>query len=87
MHNLYRFWVDLLSNSFNNKLYTEFRQLALDDGAKQPPSPAGVRYLLGFYENLVNSRRPYPAVLDSHYHEARKVSDALSSVTNGEVHA
>ncbi|EHA57993.1 hypothetical protein MGG_05706 [Pyricularia oryzae 70-15] len=87
MHNLYRFWVDFLSNSFNNKLYTEFRQLALDDGAKQPPSPAGVRYLLGFYENLVNSRRPYPAVLDSHYHEARKVSDALSSVTNGEVHA
>lgn len=87
MHNLYKFWLDLLSNTFNVKLYSEFRQLAIEDGTKQPANVAGLRYLLAFYEALFNSRRAYPEDFDAHYQQAKSIVDSLPSMPNGETHA
>ncbi|EJT81340.1 hypothetical protein GGTG_01323 [Gaeumannomyces tritici R3-111a-1] len=87
MHNLYKFWLDLLSNTFNTKLYNEFRQLAIEDGTKKPANVAGLRYLVTFYEALFNSRRAYPEDFDTHYQEAKSIVDSFSGLPNGEAHA
>ncbi|KAK3383870.1 hypothetical protein B0T24DRAFT_66302 [Lasiosphaeria ovina] len=78
MQKLYEFWSRLLLKDFNAKIYEEFKELALADASAPVPTKYGLKYLIKFYDNLLNggAQKPWPqgqatpAILKVHYNEA-----------------
>ncbi|KAK3330334.1 hypothetical protein B0H66DRAFT_57731 [Apodospora peruviana] len=88
MRTLYRFWSQMLLVDFNAKVYDEFRTYALGDASCNVPSRAGLRYLLEFYNNLLNTeatQKPWPAnrsapeIFQLHFQEAVEVDRKLGA--------
>jgi len=89
MVKLYKFWSRILLNSFNAKMYTQFRDLALGDASRVPPSRCGLKALIEFYENLLKEDTPKPwpqtraapGILKLHYDEALLLNRAPGNET------
>ena len=53
---LYTFWSHFLPMNFNQRMYDEFRQLALEDVKKA--SSVGMKHLIHFYDQSLNCKEP-----------------------------
>ncbi len=92
MKELYAFWGDCLLNSFNVRMYNEFKSYALEDARAEVPSTFGLRKLLHFYRGVLGQDRqpawrvgkPYPSVMAQDHVDAQKLSESLDMVPNGE---
>ncbi|KAK3941878.1 La-related protein 1A [Diplogelasinospora grovesii] len=87
MQALYKFWSGFLSRSFNAKVYEEFRSMALEDA--KDARRCGLKYLLDFYEKLLNTASPKPwpqgratpEIFQLHYQEALYTTERASATT------
>lgn len=79
MRQLYQFWSEMLLKDFNSNVYTEFRELAMQDISQEVPSRYGLRHLLDFYEKLLldnEGQKPWPqgraipGIFQLHFQEA-----------------
>ncbi|KAK1774451.1 hypothetical protein QBC45DRAFT_41862 [Copromyces sp. CBS 386.78] len=87
MQTLYEFWSKLLLKSFNDKVYSEFRTLALEDASKEAPNKQGLKYLLEYYNNILLNNdipklwpqdRAAPELLQHHFQDALR-ADSVGS--------
>lgn len=87
MQKLYKFWSQMLLNDFNAKVYTEFRDFAMEDASREPASRCGLKYLLEFFDKLLlktNTRKPWPQdravpeIFTTHFHEAAELDRKLA---------
>ncbi|KAK3488728.1 uncharacterized protein B0T23DRAFT_183284 [Neurospora hispaniola] len=88
MLTLYEFWSKLLLKNFNDKVYSEFRTLALEDASKEAPNKQGLKCLLDYYNNaLLNNDiaklwpqdRAAPELLQHHFQDALRADRAGSA--------
>lgn len=88
MRELYKFWSVLLLRDFNSNVYTQFRELALEDVARDVPARCGLKHLLGFYEKLLldsDGDKPWPqgraipGIFQLHFQEALEIDRTLSA--------
>lgn len=78
---LYCFWLKFLTTHFNDKVYEEFRNVALNDARKAVPSKFGLSKLLEYFEFLLDetqTSKPWkselqtpPSIIRLHAEEAR----------------
>ena len=91
MQALYQFWGYILLRDFNAGMYDEFRKFALEDAAKATPSLLGLRYLLKYYDRLINKpgpkpwpgERAAPEIFQLHFNEAMEMMNQASRATAG----
>lgn len=87
MRQLYQFWSEMLLRDFNSNVYTEFRELAMQDVSQEVPSRYGLRQLLDFYEKLLldsEGQKPWPqgraipGIFQLHFQEALAYDRSLA---------
>jgi len=88
MRNLYQFWSQMLLKDFNSSVYTEFRELALDDIRRDVPARYGLKHLLEFYRKLLldtDGQKPWPqgraipGIFQLHFQEALEFDRTIGS--------
>lgn len=88
MRRLYEFWSQMLPTSFNLDVYTQFKDLALEDASKETPTVFGLQSLLKFYNQLLVKQgtsellpqdRALPSDLQQHYQQAIAIHAAHST--------
>ncbi|KAK3354123.1 hypothetical protein B0H65DRAFT_543476 [Neurospora tetraspora] len=88
MQTLYEFWSKLLLKNFNDKVYSEFRTLALEDASKEAPNKQGLKCLLEYYNNILLNNdipklwpqdRAAPELLQHHFQDALRADRAGSA--------
>lgn len=88
MQTLYEFWPKLLLKNFNDKVYSEFRTLALEDASKESPNKQGLKCLIEYYNNILLNNdipkpwpqdRAAPELLQHHYQDALRADRAGSA--------
>jgi la-related protein 1 len=63
---LYEFWSHFLCRNFNPKMYTEFRQFAIEDAKENTLD--GMKSLISYYDEiLISKKKVIPDVLALHY--------------------
>ncbi|KAI1007163.1 hypothetical protein K3495_g1064 [Podosphaera aphanis] len=63
---LYEFWSHFLCRNFNSRMYSEFRQFALEDA--QAGSLNGMKNLISYYDEILNSKKKtIPEILARHF--------------------
>jgi la-related protein 1 len=78
MKNLYEFWSHFLVHSFNDNMYNEFRNCAMEDAGKEVPARFGLKCLLQYYNELLHGdkKKPWgndrsvPEIIKLHHHSA-----------------
>lgn len=88
MQTLYEFWSKLLLKNFNEKVYSEFRTLALEDASKEVSNKQGLKYLLEYYNNILLNNdipklwpqdRAAPELLQHHFQDALRADRSGSA--------
>lgn len=80
MELLYKFWSHFLAHNFNNSMYSEFFQLAVDD-LRTRSSEVGFRYLVDYYcDRLYDGVEVPDSVLDDYLCLAVDARDAGSTL-------
>jgi len=78
----------MLPTSFNLDVYTQFKDLALEDASKETPTVFGLQSLLKFYNQLLVKQgtsellpqdRALPSDLQQHYQQAIAIHAAHST--------
>jgi la-related protein 1 len=65
---LYQFWSHFLCRNFNPKMYSEFRQYAIEDAREHAVD--GMKSLISYYDEiLISKKKVIPDVLALHYVE------------------
>lgn len=71
---LYEFWSHFLCRNFNARMYSEFREYALQDS--QNNAMSGVNNLISYYDEILNSKKKViPEMLARHYVELVQQED------------
>jgi la-related protein 1 len=60
---MYSFWSTFLVKSFNQSMYNEFRELAVDDQSRG--DEAGFQHLLSYYDSALKAQPPISTIVAS----------------------